>query len=318
MNRCNIKRFIMNGKKSNFQINSSVLFLTYPECEVPKEELFEFLLGYEKPKALEVLVASETHKNGHPHLHAYVKFESPYRTRDPKEFDLRGFHGNYQGARSAKNVLKYCTKEENYVANFDLDTILMPKQKEKELLGKRILNGEDLYEIVSSKPELILGYSKLRQDVEEFRRDQEESKEELDLPSEIPNPWGLRMGVDTDLKKCHLWVYSKEPNKGKTSGFLLPNLETLKGVLLDFKSTYHEVRKSTKIIGVDELRPKEIRVQTLNKLCDGTFTFRRIFYGEFRLNTKPIVIVCSNFSIQEVFPNDYKLVDARFNEYCVD
>jgi len=57
-----------------------------------------------------------------------------------------------------------------------------------------------------------------------------------------------------------------------------------------------------------------MKAQTLNKLCDGFFTFRRIYVGEFYLDEKPIVCVCSNFSIDEVYPLESRLVHARFNE----
>ena len=101
-----------------FQICSKNLFLTYAECPVPKEELYDFL--NEKFQPLNLCVAKELHKNGNAHLHAFVGLEDQYRTRDPRFADFQGYHGNYQGCRSAKNVLKYCTKEDDYKANFDV------------------------------------------------------------------------------------------------------------------------------------------------------------------------------------------------------
>ena len=305
----------------SFQINSSILFLTYPQCNETKEDLFDFLLNKtnqkgEKPD--EVLVAHELHQEGTDHLHAYAKYPSPFRTRNCKEFDFNGFHGNYQAARSAKNVLKYCTKKEDYLATFDVSAKIATGTNEKELLGKRILAGEDILKIVEENPKFIIGYQRLRQDVETFKQDQEEAANAVDLPGELPNPWNLRFTVDTDNKKCHFWVYSKEPNKGKTSAFIMPIIKEYQAILFDPKGTYHEVRKTTQIICLDEVYPGQMRAQTINRLCDGNFSFRRIYVGEFLLKHKALIVVCSNYSIKECFPSNYALVEARFNEYCVD
>jgi len=300
---------------SRFQINSKIIFLTYPHCDQPKEDLYEFLCSYESPKVLQVLVAREKHSNGLYHLHAVAKFETSYRTTNPQEFDFRGSHGNYQPARSFKNVLKYCTKEDDYVANFDVGEMLGVKTTEKEALGKRILAGEDLVKIVQEHPKFLFGYTKLKTDVEELKNDMFEFP---DLCDQLPNPWGLAMPVDTDNKKCHYWVYSTEPNHGKTSGFILPLYETYKACLFDPSSTYHKVSENTKMILIDELVPKNIKFNILNKMCDGTYEYRVIYKGDIRLKSKPIVVVCSNFSIERCFGIASKFIHARFTEYCLD
>lgn len=38
-----------------------------------------------------------------------------------------------------------------------------------------------------------------------------------DVPLLIPNNWNLEMPALFDEKKRHYWIWSKEPNRGKTT-----------------------------------------------------------------------------------------------------
>lgn len=60
-----------------------------------------------------------------------------------------------------------------------------------------------------------------------------------------------------------------------------------------------------------------MKAQSLNTLCDGFYKFRIFLGGEITLSEKPLVVICSNFSILEVFPYMSTLVYARFNEIDV-
>lgn len=299
----------------NFQIHSKNLFLTYAECPIDKQIAFDFLTDLLKPTRL--LVAREKHQNGNYHLHAYCSFETAFRTRNPRFADMQGHHGNYQGCRSPKNVLKYCTKEDDYLANFDLDEI-MPKASGRSLLGKRVLDGEDLWKIVEEMPQHVFGYKRLKEDIQEFRRDKQESTIELEIPGEVPNPWGFNLYPDTDLKKCHYWFYSTVPNKGKTTGVINPLIRDHHAVMYHPKATYHHVREKTRVIVLDEVITGTIKARDLNEICDGNAQFRVFMGGEIKLKEKALVVICSNFSIDTVFPIMKEFVHARFNEFCVD
>lgn len=300
-----------------YQINSKTLFLTYPECNVSKERALEkFQEIFQDIE--EYAIAQEKHKNGHYHLHCYIKLKSQFRSRNSRFADIDGYHGNYQGCRSSKNVLKYCTKEDDFISNFDVGERTNKSKSKKEILGKRILEGEDLDEIVQEHPELIFGYKRLKEDIEEYKTSRESKNDELELPNEVPNGWNKTFTVDTDNKKCHYWFYSTIPNKGKTTSVILPLIRDHSAVLFDPQATYHDVKTNTKIIVLDELKKGSIKYDVLNQICDGTKKFRVFMKGYISLKEKPLVVVCSNFSIDEVFPFKNELVHARFNEYLVD
>lgn len=298
-----------------FQICSKNLFFTYAECPIPKEELYDYLSETFDP--IRICVAQELHKNGHPHLHAFMELKDQFRTRDSGFADFQGYHGNYQGCRSAKNVLKYCTKEDDYQANFDVAQALAKSEGEKTILGKRLMEGEDLCEILKEYPKYIFGFKKLKEDIDCWKEVVHYKSIELEVPDEIPNPWGLRLFTNTDLKKCHYWFYSSQPNKGKTTGVIIPLTRDHHATMFTPKAQYHQIRKETKVICIDELNKGQLKYNTLNSMCDGTYSYRVFMQGCIKLVEKPLIVICSNFSIQEVFPFKYELVQARFIELDV-
>lgn len=105
-------------------------FLTYPQSDVPtRAHLLEHLKSIDN--IIEYVVATEKHQDGNVHYHAYVKYETGVVLADaPRKFTVPGCKsGNYQPARSAKAVMKYCTKEDDYESNFDVSSYLNKKKK---------------------------------------------------------------------------------------------------------------------------------------------------------------------------------------------
>lgn len=110
-------------KPRRFRVNALNVFLTYPKCPLPKEEVQELLL--DKFKRIQwMVVAFERHQDGSPHIHVQIHFEMKVDFRTPDFADLIGYddqnneivyHGNYQPTRSIKSVGKYCTKESDFL-----------------------------------------------------------------------------------------------------------------------------------------------------------------------------------------------------------
>lgn len=148
-----------------------------------------------------------------------------------------------------------------------------------------------------------------------YIRDLEDNREELD--AKIDTPWGFAFNWDIDTKRTHYWVYSKQPSLGKTT-FANWLCEKYKGVIKSGEWTYWEhLRDDTDLIILDEF-VGGLKYHQLNSICDGTFSFRLFMGGTVQLRKKPLVIVLSNKSIDEVYPNMGHLVKARFNEACID
>lgn len=160
------RRYRLKGKK---------LFNTYPQCPIPKEIALNLCNQKLRENLQSYIIAEELHKNGDKHLHCYLELADGVDTRDPRYFDLafpvhlpgvvETYHGNYQSARSTKNVVKYCTKEEDYITNMDIAAILDAKQTHKRLGNRLLHEGVTLVALTNEHPELLFGYKKLQQDL---------------------------------------------------------------------------------------------------------------------------------------------------------
>ena len=93
-------------------------FLTYPQCAVAKEDLLAALQA--KVDVVEYVVASELHQDGNPHLHAFLKLDHRVNFK-ASMFDVAGYHGEYQVAKSWRAVQAYVKKDGDYITNIDLD-----------------------------------------------------------------------------------------------------------------------------------------------------------------------------------------------------
>lgn len=103
-------------------------FLTYPKCDISLDDILKHLNTIDS--VIHYVIASEKHKDGSSHRHVYVKYvDGILRNKASTLFDVGGYHGNYQPVRSPKSVIKYCTKEDNYLSNFDVKLYSQKKGK---------------------------------------------------------------------------------------------------------------------------------------------------------------------------------------------
>lgn len=305
-------------RKHQFQLNSSQLFLTYPECPLEKEDVLRQLSAI-----LDVqhyIVARERHANGHYHIHVYLKLNATLRTTEAKLLDLfdndKCYHGNYQGCRSNKNVAQYVTKNEDYISDLDVGSIVDRESATARACKGLAAGTLSLEQAVEICPQLLLRYSQVKQSLIQYQADKEEVK---DLPNYFGTPWGFDLEFNRDSKQRHYWIYSTEPNAGKTTFAkylceLLPGSKIVTG-----DTTYWNVSKSTQLLMLDDYNAPKLSAMSLNQLCDGTFQFRIFQGGVVQLARKYTMIVFSNVPISTLYlPNFEKLLKARFIEKCLD
>lgn len=118
--------------------------MTYPQCAIEPHDALEKLRACHKAAIKDYVIATELHKDGNRHLHAFIRYESRV-SWSPKLWDIDGHHGNYQLAKSWKNVIQYCTKEGNYIANIDVDSA-----KSKKAARNKQLLTEDPQQLIES------------------------------------------------------------------------------------------------------------------------------------------------------------------------
>lgn len=312
-----------------FRLSTKQLFLTYPQCNLSKENAWIHLEELLRPKKIiQYVVAHELHLNGDDHLHCYIKLEKVVETQNEKYFDLPKtlvaadgdnsntslfWHGNYQGCRSMKNVLKYCTKKEDYISNFDVDDVLNKGSNTKKIIAQQIMSGlETELTILEKYPQYLFGFKRFKEDIDLWRSLIPTKK--VHLPYWIPNPWGYVLPYKRNQKRRHYWIFSTQPNKGKTTFFAEP---LVKEYNIHFKTggefTYWNLRGDEEGIILDEYNHAYLKWDKLNSMADGLAEYRRCGSSNICLK-KPLLIILSNRSIKDLYPNRNDLLYARFNE----
>lgn len=111
-----------------FRLRADQLFLTYPKCDLEKEEVQRQLKEIFEHYAGSV-ICREHHADGTLHIHCYVRLSQKLDTRNQNVADLTqsggpGFHGNYQGVKSPKAVAFYVIECGDYIVdNVDIATL---------------------------------------------------------------------------------------------------------------------------------------------------------------------------------------------------
>ena len=112
--------------------------MTYPQCPLQPDEALDQLRRCHPATIKDWIVAAEAHKDGTPHLHAFIRYD----TRITWKADLwdlkladRLYHGNYQQAKSWKAVIQYCKKDGHYISNVSIEDASSKKAaRNKQLL----------------------------------------------------------------------------------------------------------------------------------------------------------------------------------------
>nr|WAE42421.1 MAG: replication associated protein [Cressdnaviricota sp.] len=178
---------LLGKKTKRFQLQGKNFFLTYPQCDLSKEDAAKEL-GHKL--ALDYLIiAQEQHKDGTPHLHALITAKEKAKISNQKFFDIAGFHGNYQTARNTDDVREYVKKAD--MEPLEIGAYASNKQTEVQKRAsdnKKILTTS-LPELVNNGDISIYSYKLLRESKMLYTLDS------IDVPEYMP-------------KEC-LWIVGK-------------------------------------------------------------------------------------------------------------
>ncbi|AGK90272.1 rolling-circle initiation protein [Capraria yellow spot Yucatan virus] len=112
----------MPRNPNSFRLQANNIFLTYAQCDIPKDEALQMLqsLHWAIVKPLYIRVSREEHSDGFPHLHCLLQLSGKSNIKDAGFFDLTHprrsarFHPNIQAAKDTNAVRNYITKEGDY------------------------------------------------------------------------------------------------------------------------------------------------------------------------------------------------------------
>lgn len=212
---------------SGFRLQAKNFFLTYPQCNEPKEIALEAILQHFEDDINYCVVAHENHQDGTDHLHVVLSLKTKLRVSSPTWFDfVTGKHGNYQTQRNPVKNLKYVTKDGDYVSyGIDVQEWLNAhnnKQSTKgTLVATRILEGATFDDILEQEPGYVLSNKRKVEDLIEYTQ---QKRIKLDLASEFDEPFRFYRWQQTVIDKLDsqdnrkiLWVWESVGDRGKTT-----------------------------------------------------------------------------------------------------
>lgn len=102
------------------------LFLTYPQVPAYNVDYFtekflehiRLMPFHESSSPFKYVVARELHKDLGIHFHVFLEYAVPVQITSNRSFDILDSHPNIQSVRSAANVVKYVTKDDEFKTNF--------------------------------------------------------------------------------------------------------------------------------------------------------------------------------------------------------
>lgn len=250
---------------------------------------------------------------GRPHWQAYIRFFRQYKQRGTwfKRF-CNGIHFE-KCSKERAEAINYGTKEDTRLDGpLESGTKPMPTLSTKQDYDKlKELILLDKKDEVDFKHVLIRNLEKRWEALQEFyKKDLRQP-----LPDDIPNPWGLNLKSTGLGKKKHYWIYSREPNKGKSFYFAKPLTENYLGEIVCGDLNYYSIKGKEQFLIFDEYNITKIKWADLNSMCDGTFGYRVIYKGNMKLKD-PIIFILSNKSMSDLYNGDGLMyLNERFNEY---
>lgn len=301
----------------HFQIRAKNVALTYPQCDLDKQFLFDWLVTRCGDDLAGILVAVERHADGNTHFHAYLRFQSSFSTRDSRYFDVDGHHPNVQACRSPGNWIRYCLKEdpEPLSQGMDLQSYRgQPRERLTDIIARRLESGDTLGQISQSNPGFLLLHMRKALDYKSFLA--------LESIRRSKANWGnvshLLHGDDDNrplaewlngnlfterpLRKKQLWLHSP-PGAGKTT--LVMNLEKYLMVYwvpqdMDF---YEGLNDQYDLIVFDEMKSQK-KLTWLNQFIVGQPMIVNVKGTSIYKTRNVPVIFMSNSHPEVCYPKD--------------
>lgn len=324
--------------RAPFRLQAKFFFLTWPQCDTPKETVLERIKAL--PSYSHAVVSREDHKEEDGvHLHAFVAFSRVVNRRGSDWLDaLAGKHGNYQSARDQQHVVKYVIKDGDYVADgFDPVQFLELRKKKKS-------SKESLASIVAQKvreedasldaiddfaPAYVLTNKRKLQEYISYQKVKRAALAKLpwvpldmslfpdgDFNYKIAKWVSENVRQPREFKQKQLYIWSSGPNAGKTH---------LVNELSKYLTVYH-VPKNGYLCGyesgrfdlciIDEFK-SDFTIQFLNEFLQGSTMHINQKNSSTLKEDNPPCIILANEPLAQIYhkrctSNPFRALESRF------
>lgn len=177
----------------------------------------------------------------------------------------------------------------------------------RKILGKRLMDGEDLMTVIQDDTAMIFDYKKIKANVEAYRLDLQRSTPKCKWFTFYYPDW---ITYDLNIKKKHLWYWSDGPNYGKTINLKIHDKRYLCS-WYNYNEKFQNISPDSQFLLMDEFTRPYLYATDLNQMCDGTYQFPSKQSNAARVEM--IIILCSNKPPHMIYPNAFQYIEARFN-----
>lgn len=215
-----------------FKLRGRHFFLTYPRCDLEKQDCLDQLQEEFDIKGF--IVAQEKHADEGLHVHVYMETAKRVCVTVRGKFSLWGhsldetkeYTGNYQVVRDSLRVQKYCKKDGDFITNLKLNRLAMAID-----LGKAGDIKGAMSAVAEARPDMILmGGQRVRANLNMLAADEEEKDSVFSEFINIPPKMAAWVPANQSL-----WLFGK-PGLGKTEyarslypgGLLVRHMDQLK------------------------------------------------------------------------------------------
>lgn len=287
---------IPHATQDRFRLQAKNFFLTWPQCNTPKETVLDRIKLL--PDYSHAVVCRENHADDlGVHLHAFISFTKQQNKVGTKWLDdLAGKHGDYKAARNVPASVQYVIKDGDIVFDgFDPVQYCLLKNKKKspvaaftngkeparEMAAEMIRDGKTLFELDDAMPGWIMMNKRKAQEYIAFiavKKARLSLKEwvPLDLDNyvedwelEIVNWLNTNIKSPREFKQRQLYIWSDGPNTGKTT--LVEQLEDYLSVFRLPKTPYVDgyMSGAFDLVVCDEFK-SHFTIQFLNEFLQGS------------------------------------------------
>ena len=303
------------------RVRSTEFLVTYNfDKFLMTDSLYDYFLKVFKPHFLEVTANDTVYK-------IYMKYNKEHSFGTAKSLIIQNVYPKIECVNYSTFVQQTMnatrkTTQRDYIRNLEnievMDKEFLVKKRNRKIQNVVLLNS-NLNDLVNSgeidmlKVSSIIINKKLLCSMNDLNF---YNKKTLTVGDRIPSNWfGLQFPVEsTNVKLRHYWLYSTQPNKGKTT-FLNYLAKTYKCYYYNLNETFQDnFNPETEVVLIDEfIRIKESILRTI---CDGTCQFSRKGLPAVTCKTK-LVFVASNYPIS-YFYQDTQYLSVRFHEINLD
>jgi len=343
---------IKYNKSKTPQFSAINWFLTYPRCEVSKEEVLSQIKKATRIQVKGCMIAQESHQDGAKHLHVALWLHKR-ATLNPSYFDyVVGKHGDYRRMKSGYATYNYLMKEDPTPISYGLIPVAGSDTAKAQIAAKAarmksgdiqptksnlsititqaIQSGSSAREVHDLAPGYFLQHKpKIEAYITWWQSQQANTKQlkwkELiysgtDVNTKLIVDWlNLNIKKSRSFKQEQLYV-SGPVNARKTS-LLLKLLQYLTSYEIPTEDFYDLFpNPEPELIWMDEFKGAKT-IQFLNLLAQGAPMTLRIKGAQRLKMSNPPLIVMSNLTIEQVYhktfeknPHLVQALQARFLE----